>query len=108
MSKYALKCWSSDENYNADFDYALVDLTPKLVDVINSRRNLYTTCAAQDSRLSSMQFFDFSPEYFAECDIVQWAEDTHDDHDPEFLNSLLDGSEFELIPDEFSPKDDGG
>ena len=104
MSKnIVIKCASSDENYNAHFDYALVRVTRELLDTIAARRKLFIAAHEQDCDLDRMIFLDRGPEYLAECDLELWAEKQEGPvvHEVE----LLTGCETEWIeaPDSLDP-----
>lgn len=104
MSKnIVIKCASSDENYNADFDYALVRVTRELLDTIAARRKLFIAAHEQDCDLDRMIFLDRGPEYLAECDLELWAEKQEGPvvHEVELLTAYE--TDWIEVPDSLDP-----
>lgn len=99
----ALRCWSSNENHNADFDYALVILTPELLALIEKRRALFVAMHEADRQLSSIRFCDCAPVYFSEADLSGWL-DGIGNRDMDGAELLIDGGEVEELPASFDPE----
>lgn len=55
---------SSNPDYNADCDYAVVELTPALVEQIRSRAVLVRRAAKQDSQLDEICFWDSTVNFY--------------------------------------------
>jgi hypothetical protein len=55
---------SSDEHYNSDCDYAVVDLTPALADQIRRQAELAKQAHQQDEDLHQMSFWSGAARYF--------------------------------------------
>lgn len=60
---------SSNSEYNGDCDYAVVDLTPALVEEIRSRAALVRQAAKQDSQLDEICFWGHTAEFYS-TDVV--------------------------------------
>jgi hypothetical protein len=106
----ALRCWSSNDQYNADFDYGIVEITPELIQLIEKRRALFNVAYAEDRSLSRMVFWDYTPEFRAERDLEAFADEQAGDGDqPQWFKSLADGAEVEDLPESFvMPNDKDG
>ena len=108
----ALRCWSNNEHYNADFDYGIVDVTPELLADIERRRKLFVTAHAEDKSLSRMAFWDSSPWFRAEADLEMFADNSMGEDDelqPQWFQNLANGAESEDLPLDFvMPADKDG
>jgi len=60
-----LTTFSSNEHYNADIDFAFVELTPALAAIILKRRAALLTISAQDSETKDTRYWDSSPRWLA-------------------------------------------
>jgi len=67
--KIILSTHSSDPDFNGDCDYAVVELTPELVDRIRRRVELARQAGRQDSDLWEMYFWDGAAEFY-DCGLV--------------------------------------
>ncbi len=59
-----LNAHSSNEHYNGDCDYALVELTPALVEQIRSRVALAREAGQKDNNLYELYFWGSTAEFF--------------------------------------------
>jgi hypothetical protein len=102
----ALRCWSSNDQYNADFDYALVTVTPALVALAEKRHAQFDVIDDGHSTCARIHYYDCTPEYFSEADLSSWMEDFADDAPADLgATSLIDGGECEFLPSGFNPRD---
>ena len=62
--KLILMSHSSDPNFDGDCDYAVVDLTPALVEQIHSRVALARHAGQQDADLCELSFWGSTAEFF--------------------------------------------
>ena len=112
MSKtFALRCWSSNDMYNADFDYALVTVTPELCAQVQRRHAAFKSIEEGRFTVSEIHYHDCTPEYFSESDLSSWMEDLADDAPMDAgAKGLIDGAECVEIPSTFQPRegDDSG
>ena len=69
-----LNAHSSDENYNGDCDYAIVDLTPALVEQIRHRVALARQAGQQDNDLYELHFWGSTAEFY-DHDILDACQD---------------------------------
>jgi hypothetical protein len=79
--KVVLNTWSTSEDYNADCDYALVDLTSNLAARILTRMNLIDRLRKDDMALHEVSFWDATAEFFATPDEESLAEYLPEDGD---------------------------
>jgi len=87
--KIILDTSSSDPDFNGDCDYAVVELTPELVDRIRRRMELARQAGRQDSDLLEMYFWDGAAEFYdtEAVDACQEAMET-DEAAQEWLKGL--------------------
>jgi hypothetical protein len=65
---------SSNEDYNGDCDYAIVDLTPALVEQIRRRTALAHQAGQQDNDLYELSFWGSTAEFY-DHDVLQACQD---------------------------------
>jgi len=100
-----LNAHSSNEHYNGDCDYAIVELAPELTELIRSRVALARQAAKQDRDLYEIYFWGSSAEFFdhAILDACQNAVAAAGGADPEQAASdwLVDFElrEYAVVPD---------
>lgn len=94
--QYALRAWSSNEHYNADFDFGIVTLTPELANTILARQARFTAVIALEPNLTQMEYWDGSCEYRAERDLEIASE--LEDGNAEWFTSIENGAEVGVLP----------
>ena len=108
----ALRCWSSNGDYNASFDYGIVTVTADLIALIEKRRALFVAAHAEDQSLSRMAFWDYTPSFRSESGLETFAEESMSEDDelqPQWFLNLANGSEVEDLPGNFAlPEDKDG
>lgn len=97
--RFILKCWCSNDLFNADFDYALVVLKPEVIARLAARRATLNTALAADSDLETLVFTDYTPRYFAEGLLENWEE--KGDATDAAIDSLIGGEEGVEVTDVF-------
>ena len=60
-----LNCWSSNAEYNAGCDVAVVDVTDELVQLVNERHGLFQQLAEGRTDAFAAQFWDHTPDFFS-------------------------------------------
>lgn len=75
-----LRTFSTNEDYNADCDYAVVDLTPELAELGLSRIENLKRRRARDSKLFETAFEDASSQYFSNFDAFDEILDPRSGH----------------------------
>lgn len=104
--RLAIRTGSSNDEYNADFDYALVEISPAILATIQLRRELFIAAAVKDRALTAIRFYDVTPSWFSGSDMEQWGEDQAID-DGEKTNPWIDmlesGDGFQEVPEGFDP-----
>jgi len=100
-----LNAHSSNEHYNADCDYAIVDLTPARAEQIRSRVGLARQARQQDDDLYELYFWGSTAEFFdhAVLDACQDAVATAGGPDPEQAAddwlTEFEQREYAVVPD---------
>lgn len=69
--KILLTTHSSNEHYNADMDYAVVEITPELARRILEYCKLADAIIQGNDRFCSVVFYDPSPQYFEWCEEIE-------------------------------------
>jgi hypothetical protein len=69
--KILLRCHSTDEHYDADCSYALVNLDPEGARRMLDRIALLARCHAEDSKLFKLYFWDRSPDFIADSEELE-------------------------------------
>ena len=101
--RVVLKAYSDNENYNADFDLALIELTPELVALLKARDERFSAALAADPSLHEMVFTSYTPVWFASSDLDSWL-DEHPDTPGALtaIDELWDGNTLPC-PEGFAP-----
>lgn len=86
--------WSSDEDYSADCDYAVLEIRPKFTDNLRAHMAKAREQKAQDKDFWSLQWHDYSPTFVSAADV---------DLGEEEFESLASGEDFIIIerPDDW-------
>jgi len=97
-----LNARSSNSEYNADCDYAVVELTPAFAEEIRSRVSLARKAKQQDSELYELYFWGSTADFF-DNDILDVCQDvialrTSDQAARDWLADL-EGREYAVVPD---------
>jgi hypothetical protein len=81
--RIVMKTYSTDENFNADADYAYVEITAEMAKVIAGRFSLFDAAKRSNPDLIEMQY----TSSLDEVGFYLWGafNDTNDDGDNEFL-----------------------
>lgn len=62
--KIVTRTYTSNEHWNGECDYALIDLTPELAKKIAMRRKLLLDIKERDPEISRIQFYDTSASFY--------------------------------------------
>lgn len=102
--RYLLRTCSSDSDYNADCDYAVIDITKELAAEILRRRKAFTKMKEEDSALWEMYFWGGTQEcisgsslFFTEIDPPPLSKDQE---------TLLEDNGFLELPEDFKVEAD--
>ena len=94
--KLILKTHSDNEHYNADCDYAMVELTRPLAKLCMRRMALLKKIAKRDKQAYELWFWDYHCSFFTYFELA--------DEDPE--SSPFDVEEYMELPDSFEIPED--
>jgi len=64
---FLLQTYSSNPDFNDDCDYALVDLSPKALDLTFERMGLAQAMHSDDRYFSCIEYSDYSARYISSC-----------------------------------------
>ena len=67
----ALRCYSNYEGYDADCDFAVVDMTPELVTRLAKRQAMIKLLHELDDRAQYAEFWDYTPCAYSLTDDTQ-------------------------------------
>lgn len=81
-----LRTFSTNEDWNGDCDYAVVDVTPELAAIALRRVNRLNRIQAKDDPLVEMYYWDHSAVYFACFD---WFEEIEDPQTRELVSGII-------------------
>ncbi len=104
VKRIALRCWSSNSDYNADFDYALVTVTPEFIALTEKRHKQFLSIDEPRASVSRIHYYDCTPEYFSESELDAWYDEHHEHEGQVEIDSLIDGGETEFLPEAFAPR----
>lgn len=62
--KLILKCWSSNEDYSADCDFAKVEIDSEHARVVRDRMDMVKRLKAEDVNFHRLTFWDRGPDFF--------------------------------------------
>jgi len=99
MPKLLLYVYSSNPDYNANCDVAVVDLSPALARIGLTRMDRVRTLRAEEADLCAMHYRDFSTAY---CSVYDALDEMVERLTGTDVSAALDTRECVILPEEFA------